>query len=225
MVVITDMPKCLMRVQGPKAAEAGLNLTLVYSPRKKLVIDMKMEKTDIWQHVEKAGFNPKLLVYIDEDLVVMRPVQFFLNYLNKHHPTADIMMFRDSKHSQWAHGGLMATRPTDKARECLGQWKAQIKQAKKAGGHLDQPALDATTCRHDGTIQVMDTGWKGGLFTWPTGKAIQMKAKVVWLHFTNNGRMQGSRGITKKQVAAFFAKRLKLKGDPWGVAKCNYEDE
>ena len=97
------------------------------------------------------------------------------------------------------------------------------------GGHLDQPALERAGCRQAGTIQLMDTGWEGGLFTWPTGAVLANQSwdvhKVVWLHFTNNGRMQGLNGIRRDQVQRFFANRLGLSGDPWGQADCKYEDE
>ena len=35
-------------------------------------------------------------IHIVEDLIVMKPVQFFIDYLDRKHPTSDIMMFRDT---------------------------------------------------------------------------------------------------------------------------------
>eukprot|EP00972_Heterocapsa_arctica_P023404 3448275-Heterocapsa_arctica.AAC.1 len=78
--------------------------------RKRHIIDMKLEKTRVWDHMVQAKLSPNLLVYIDEDLIVLRPVSILLDFLNTQHPNDAILMFHDSKTPRLAHGGLVASR-------------------------------------------------------------------------------------------------------------------
>eukprot|EP00425_Heterocapsa_triquetra_P040025 CAMPEP_0195083860 /NCGR_PEP_ID=MMETSP0448-20130528/24690_1 /TAXON_ID=66468 /ORGANISM="Heterocapsa triquestra, Strain CCMP 448" /LENGTH=229 /DNA_ID=CAMNT_0040117113 /DNA_START=24 /DNA_END=711 /DNA_ORIENTATION=+ len=204
-------------------------MIVVETTAKKDLIDIKLQKAEVWKYLREAGIQKcRQVVYIDEDILIGQPIQKFLDVLNQpdNVDQAVIMFKNPNAETNFPHGGLMVSRRGPKAADCLSQWAHEMvdqRAKRKPRWEYDQPALNRTLCRQSGHIHILPTGWEGGLFAWPQPDELKAHKRAVFIHFTNNKKMH--RADLWKPIKTYFTKDLGLVGDPHEKAKCAKESE
>jgi len=230
VVVVSDHPACVEREQSPRAKKAGLQLHVVATPMRDNVTAMKLEKTRVWEHVAAAGFFfVRRVVYLDEDVLVGKPVQHFLDFVEQPAFAARaVLLFRDWYFPAELQTGVVVTRRGPAAEACLAQWAASMRPSGEAPppapmGHVDQQALLRTECVRAGTIGVLPPD--DSLYWYPNGDGLNSGKRAVFMHFSNTGLMRfgfGSGSNWRSAILRFFKEERGV-DDPWAQAICPIE--
>jgi len=221
VVVLTDEPICVKKIQKPRATAMGLTLTVIETDIRRDLIDVKMQKAEVWSYLVRAGFeDKKQAIYIDEDVIIGAPLKPFLDKLNlPENRAVPVVMFQDTH--QRPHGGVVVSRKGSESMICMNEWAVELSRNQREHPSMwqsDQGALERTKCWEGGQVKLLQTGWGQGLFGWPSTTELTQHKRCVFVHFTNPKYMKqpGLKGIIRR----YFERDLGLIGDPYLTQKC-----
>jgi len=215
VVVVTDNPECLA-LQRPYAKH--LNLHVVRVPKRKNVMDMKIDKTRLWKHIDSAGLHhTQTIIYIDTDVVTTASISPLVEFISRPALMSEpLWMYQDKYYPKEFQTGFIISNRGPLADKCFKDWASKFKSHAR-----DQSALLASKCNERGYLGELMPTEKDDMYLVPTLEGLQKGQRAILMHFTDTGLMIGHHGGQPllDEIQKLFQKEFGI-GDPWFKQTC-----